>query len=104
MEKTFSHEPDANRYVLRIDGELTAVVDYVARGESISFTHTFTNPTRRGQGYAGEIVGFAVDDVERTSTRHIIPMCWYVEQWFDRHPDRATLLAPRTVSEASLPD
>jgi predicted GNAT family acetyltransferase len=103
MEKTFVHEPDANRYVMRIDGDLTAVVDYVARGDSISFNHTFTNPARRGNGYAGEIVEFAVDDVEHTSSRHIVPMCWYVEQWFDKHPDRAALLAPRAPATAGDP-
>jgi len=99
--KTFAHETDANRYVLRIDGEITAVVDYVARGDSISFNHTFTNPAQRGKGYAGEIVEFAVDDVERSSTRYIIPMCWYVGEWFDKHPERAALLAPRESSASA---
>ncbi|HEY4268393.1 MAG TPA: GNAT family N-acetyltransferase [Galbitalea sp.] len=107
MEKTFVHEPDASRYVMRIDGEVTAVVDYVARGDSISFNHTFTNPAKRGNGYAGEIVEFAVNDVERASTRHIVPMCWYVAEWFEKHPDRGTLLTPRVsgaAAEANLPD
>jgi predicted GNAT family acetyltransferase len=94
--KDFLHETDANRYVLRIDGELTAVVDYVVNGDSISFNHTFTNPSQRGHGFAGEIVEFAVNDVEASSTRHIVPMCWYVGEWFDKHPDRAKLLAPRS--------
>ncbi len=95
MSKTFAHEADANRYVLRIDDELIAVVDYVVNGDSISFNHTFTNPSKRGNGYAGEIVEFAVNDVEKTSSRHIVPMCWYVGEWFDKHPDRAALLSAR---------
>ena len=93
MGKTFTHEPDANRYVLRIDDELIAVVDYVVNGDSISFNHTFTNPSKRGNGYAAEIVAFAVDDVEKTTERRIVPMCWYVGEWFDKHPERAGLLA-----------
>jgi predicted GNAT family acetyltransferase len=95
MAKTFTHESDADRYVLRIDDELIAVVDYKINGDSISFNHTFTNPSKRGKGYAGEIVEFAVDDVEKTSTRHIVPMCWYVGKWFDEHPERAGLLTSR---------
>ncbi|MCU1470676.1 MAG: N-acetyltransferase [Glaciihabitans sp.] len=96
MSKTFTHETDTNRYVLRIDDELIAVVDYVINGNSISFTHTFTNPTQRGRGYAGEIVEFAVNDVDSSSDRHIVPMCWYVGEWFDKHPERAALLARGT--------
>jgi hypothetical protein len=97
MSREFSHEEDASRYVLRIDGELIAVVDYVINGDSISFNHTFTNPSKRGNGYAGEIVRFAVDDVEENSGRHIVPMCWYVGKWFDEHPERAALLSSRAA-------
>jgi uncharacterized protein len=95
MSKTLTHEPDANRYVLRVDDTLIAVVDYVVNGDSISFNHTFTNPSYRGKGYAGEIVEYAVNDVEVNSTRHIVPMCWYVGEWFDKHPERGALLAAR---------
>jgi predicted GNAT family acetyltransferase len=93
MTKTLTHEPDANRYVLRIDDAIVAVVDYVINGDSISFNHTFTDPKLRGHGYASEVVEFAVNDVEATSDRHIVPMCWYVGKWFDEHPERAGLVA-----------
>lgn len=92
MDKTLSHDQDAERYSLRIDGEMASAVDYRVSGNSISFTHTFTDPHRRGQGLAGEIVEFAVNDVEATTTYRIVPMCWYVGQWFDEHPERAELL------------
>ena len=92
MGKTFEHETDANRYVMKIDDELVAVADYRINGDAISFNHTFTNPKLRGNGYAGEVVNFAMDDVEKTSDRHVVPMCWYVGKWFDEHPERAGLL------------
>ena len=93
MAKTLAHEADANRYVLHIDGELVAVADYVINGSSISFNNTFTNPKLRGKGYAGEVVEYAVDDVESTTDLKVIPMCWYVGKWFDEHPERAGLLS-----------
>jgi len=93
MSKQFDHEPDARRYVLRVDDSLVAVVDYSLSPTSISFTRTFTNPQFRGKGYAAEIVKFAVDDVESTSERSIVPMCWYVSEWFEKNPDRAGLLS-----------
>ena len=80
MTTELAHEPDATRYTLRVDGT------------AVAFTHTYTRPDQRGKGYAAEVVAFAVDDVETTSTRHIVPTCWYVGQWFDRHPERAGLL------------
>jgi len=93
MDKQFVHEPENKRYVLRIDGQITAVADYSILGNSISFHHTYTAPPQRGHGYAGEIVEFAVDDVERTTGLRIVPMCWYVDQWFQQHQDRAGLLS-----------
>jgi predicted GNAT family acetyltransferase len=92
MSTTFTHEPDARRYVMHIDGKLVAVADYAINGNNISFHHTFTNPAERGKGYAGEVVAFAMDDVEQNSTRRVIPMCWYVGDWFEAHPERAGLL------------
>jgi predicted GNAT family acetyltransferase len=92
MDKQFTHEPENKRYVLRIDGQITAVADYSILGEAISFHHTYTAPPQRGKGFAGEIVEFAVNDVEKNTDFHIVPMCWYVDQWFQEHPDRSGLL------------
>ena len=92
MTRHLAHEPDAQRYVLRIDDQIAAVADYRINGDAISFHHTFTQPNLRGRGLAGEVVEFAVDDVEKNSDRRIVPMCWYVADWFEAHPERAALL------------
>ncbi|SDY39796.1 GNAT family N-acetyltransferase [Herbiconiux ginsengi] len=93
MAREFSHDADQHRYTLRVDGAMASAVDYVVNDNTISFTHTFTDPKKRGQGLAGEIVSYAVDDVEATTPYRVVPMCWYVGQWFDRHPERAGLLS-----------
>jgi predicted GNAT family acetyltransferase len=93
MTKTLTHEVDANRYTLTIDGQIVALADYRVNGHSISFTHTYTQPALRGNGYAAEVVEFAMNDVEANSDRKVLPMCWYVAEWFDEHPDRAGLLS-----------
>jgi len=92
MTKKLAHEPDASRYTLTIDGELVALADYRINANSISFNHTYTQPAHRGHGYAGEVVEFALDDVEKSSERRVVPMCWYVAEWFEAHPERAALL------------
>jgi predicted GNAT family acetyltransferase len=55
--------------------------------------HTVTIPRFRGKGYADQVVTFAVDDIERRGAGPISPTCWYVSDWFGRHPERASLLA-----------
>jgi uncharacterized protein len=92
MAKEFVNEPDRKRYVLRVDGQIASVVDYAIHGTSISFHHTYTAPHQRGKGLAAEIVQYAVNDVEATTDLHIVPMCWYVGEWFDQHPERAGVL------------
>jgi predicted GNAT family acetyltransferase len=86
------HQVDHDRYVGRIDGEIVCALDYADNGTVVSMTRTFTNPPFRGRGLAAEIVEHAVDEVERAGKR-VRPMCWYVADWFDAHPERAELLA-----------
>jgi predicted GNAT family acetyltransferase len=92
MSRELAHEPDAHRYTLRDGGELACVVDYSVLGDAISLTRTFTQPHLRGRGYAADLVEFVVDDIAATTSSRIVPMCWYVGEWFDRHPERADLL------------
>ncbi|MBH0009388.1 N-acetyltransferase [Salinibacterium sp. UTAS2018] len=92
MATDFIHEKDADRYVMNVDGLLVAVADYRTSDTAISFNHTYTQPAHRGKGYAAQLMKFAVDDVESTTSLKIVPMCWYVAEWFDRNPERAELL------------
>ena len=91
--KEFTHEPAARRYVLKIDGTIVAVADYAVNGNQISFHHTFTNPMHRNKGYAAEVVEFAINDVAENTTYRVIPMCWYVADWFAAHQERRALLS-----------
>lgn len=95
MATEFAHEPDAHRYTMRIGGGIVSVLEYVDHGGSVAFTHTGTVPPARGKGYADQLVTFAVDDVEARGAGPISPNCWYVAEWFDRHPERAGLVATR---------
>ncbi|NNC13579.1 N-acetyltransferase [Planctomonas sp. JC2975] len=97
MAEEYAHEPDAHRYTLRADGQIASVVEYSVLGDAMSMTRTFTNPNQRGKGLAAKIVEFAVDDVEKNTDLHVVPMCWYVAKWFDEHPERADLLKARTA-------
>jgi len=93
MAHEFANEPDARRYTMRIDGQLACVLDYSVNRNAIALTHTYTQPPLRGHGYAAELVHFAIDDIESTTPYRIVPTCWYVGEWFEKHPERSALLA-----------
>jgi predicted GNAT family acetyltransferase len=89
-----THDTEAHRYLMKVDGKLVSAADYTVNGDRLSITHTFTDPMQRGHGYAGQVVAFAVDDIEQNSPQlKIVPMCWYAAKWFDEHPEKSGLLA-----------
>ena len=91
----FTHESDASRYTLHRGGDLVSVLDYRDDGRTIVMARAYTIPAFRGHGYAGALVDRAVADVEGRGDRRIIPLCWYVADWFAAHPERAGILQER---------
>lgn len=91
----FTHEPDASRYTLRRGTDLLSVLDYRDDGTTVAMTRAYTVPTFRGHGYAGEVVDRAVASLEAAGDRFVIPVCWYVADWFAAHPERAAILHER---------
>ncbi|WP_241245764.1 GNAT family N-acetyltransferase [Microbacterium sp. 4R-513] len=92
---TFAHEPDASRYTLSQGSDLVSVLDYRDDGRSVAMTRAYTVPTFRGHGYAGEVVDRAVAELEAKGDRSVIPVCWYVADWFAAHPERSAILQHR---------
>ena len=88
----FTDEKDASRYTLHRGDDLVSVLDYRDDGRSLALTRAYTVPTFRGHGYAGELVARAVADIAGRGDRRISPVCWYVADWFDAHPEKRHLL------------
>lgn len=88
----FEHDAGRHRYLGRIDGDVICSLDYADNGNVVAMTRTFTNPPFRGRGHAAEITAYAVQEAAAAGKR-VRPMCWYVSQWFDDHPEHAHLLA-----------
>ena len=97
-ELRFTHETDASRYTLHRGDDLVSVLDYRDDGRTVAMTRAYTIPTFRGHGYAGQVVERAVADLERRDDRKVIPVCWYVADWFDANPDRRGILQERRPS------
>ncbi len=94
-ELRFTKETDASRYTLHRGDDLVSVLDYRDDGRTVAMTRAYTVPTFRGHGYAGELVERAVDDLEQNGDRKVVPVCWYVADWFDANPSRRGILNPR---------
>jgi len=92
---TFTNETDASRYTLHDGAHLVSVLDYRDDGSTVALTRAYTIPTFRGRGYAAEVVARAVSDLEARGDRAVSPVCWYVADWFDAHPERAGILRAR---------
>lgn len=79
-----SHNEAQSRYELRIDGEVAAMAQYARDGEAVRFTHTEVSPQREGQGLAGRVAAYALDDV-RTKGLKAIPQCSYIAAYVAKH-------------------
>lgn len=81
---TVTRNADANRYEIRIDGNLAGVVEYDERDGHIEMTHTEVVEEYRGGDAASALAGQAIRDaVDRDLT--IVPSCPYIEKYLHRH-------------------
>ncbi len=94
----FADDKTASRFTLHRGDDLVSVLDYRDDGRTIALTRAFTIPTYRGHGYAAIVTERAVDAIEAAGQREVIPVCWYVGEWFDAHPERAGILHRRPAS------
>jgi predicted GNAT family acetyltransferase len=84
---------EARRYELfDVNGRMVGVCDYHIDGNVVVLPHTEIVPDRRGEGLGAELVQGALDDV-RSSGARVRPLCWYVVEFIDEHPQYADLVA-----------
>jgi predicted GNAT family acetyltransferase len=89
-EDTFSPDvsttrnDDLHRYELHVGGKLAVQVRYIDRPGHVDFIHTETAEQFKGQGLAGVLAHFALDDVVASGKR-IIPHCPYIYRYLRKH-------------------
>jgi len=85
------HEPGAGRFILSVSSG-TAVLLYASAGDGVlDLYSTFVPTGDRGKGVADRLVQAAVAHARAQGLR-IIPSCWYVAVWLQRHPEHADLI------------
>ncbi|BAD55851.1 hypothetical protein NFA_10060 [Nocardia farcinica IFM 10152] len=95
MTTRLEHNAADTRYEIYVDDTLAGYADYAEREDAKvrDFHHTITFPEFRGQGIAGKVVEYALDDT-RAAGFTVVPTCWYVEKFIAEHREYADLLAP----------
>lgn len=92
MELEVKHDEKAGKYYALIDGK-EAMCEYGQAGDgTLNFWHTYVPPELRGRGIADELVRLALDDVLARGLK-VVPSCWFVRLYIDRHPRYQALLA-----------
>lgn len=92
MTTEIRNETDRLRYTLWHDGENVGLADYRVSGDAIQITHTEVDPARRGQGLGGSLVRLTLDDIRQNTRLSVVPLCPFVADWIDAHPDYQDLL------------
>jgi uncharacterized protein len=84
--------PQAHRYEARDrDGTVLGFSQYRLHDDVVVFTHTEVDDAQEGQGVGSRLVRGALEDV-RAGGRRIRPLCPFVKEYVDRHPEYADLV------------
>jgi predicted GNAT family acetyltransferase len=92
MDGQVVHDEQRSTYEYMVDGRALAVADYRLEGDRAVMHHTHTDPAYRGRGFAAIVVEAALDDL-RARGLQVVPVCWYVAEFIDGHPEYADLVA-----------
>jgi predicted GNAT family acetyltransferase len=83
----FVHDdPDNDRYVVEVDGEVAGFSVYHMRGGRHFFVHTEIDPGFEGHGVGHALAQFALDDVKAKGGK-IIPLCPFIRRFVEEHPE-----------------
>jgi hypothetical protein len=88
---TVRDNPTELRYEL-VDGDrVVGIIRYRREEGAVVLVHTEVEPAYEGHGLAGELVEGAFRDLRDRGLR-VVPLCPYVREWLDRHPEQADLV------------
>jgi hypothetical protein len=85
------HNEAEQRYELA-EGGHTAFATYRLEGDRISFTHTIVPEEIEGRGVGSRLVRFALDRSRERGLK-VVPLCYFVKGYIERHPEYQDLLA-----------
>ncbi|GAA4183017.1 GNAT family N-acetyltransferase [Streptosporangium oxazolinicum] len=91
MQADVKLSPGGDAFVAEVDGRQAGRLDLVRRDGVIVYPHTKVQPEYEGKGVGAALVRTALD-AARAENAKVVPLCWFVREWIDRHPDYADLV------------
>ncbi|MGL4306518.1 MAG: GNAT family N-acetyltransferase [Mycobacteriaceae bacterium] len=95
------HAPEHNRYELQRNGNLAGFCEYTEQSGIRNFNHTLTMPDYRGQGVAGVVTRFALDDCKENHIQ-ILPSCSFVLTFVRKNPEYRELIPQHLQNQYDL--
>lgn len=93
MTNELRRNDQAGRYELvDADGKVLALTEFEVDDDHVVMPHTESDPAYKGQGLAGQVVKFALDDI-RASGRTVVATCEYVQHYLESHDEYHDLVA-----------
>ena len=85
---------DENRIYLENEkGKVIAEISFPKVADGVyAITHTFVDPSLRGQGVADKLTMKAYNVIKERNCK-LQPQCTYAEKWFNENPDKSDVLA-----------
>jgi len=84
------NDKQGSRFVLDVNGQEVYVL-YAEDKETIDLYSTYTPTKLRGQGLAEKVV-LAAFEYARKQNLKVIPGCWYVKKFLERHTEFHALI------------
>jgi predicted GNAT family acetyltransferase len=78
-------------YEITVDGVHAGVAEFTERPGTVVFTHTKIAEQFEGKGIGSQLAKAALDDV-RARGLSVVPLCPFIKEWIERHPDYAGLV------------
>ncbi|WP_261665061.1 GNAT family N-acetyltransferase [Deinococcus sp. Marseille-Q6407] len=97
----FPHNADEQRYEAYQDGQQVGALEYEDMGNAALLTHTEISPEHGGQGYGGQLVQGALEDL-RQQGKMIVPQCPFVADFIQKHPEYLELVHPNQRGQLSM--
>ena len=91
LQNNVRQNTERNRFEMDVEGGV-AIAVYRPSPGVLAFTHTETPRHLRGRGVASELMGKVLANV-RAQGLKVVPMCPFVADYIDRHPEFADLVA-----------
>ena len=91
MAFSVQHDRSARRFHTTVDGA-DCELDYSLAARVMTITHTGVPAAVGGRGIASALVQAALD-AARSEGWKVVPACSYAQQYIQRHPEVADLIA-----------